>query len=405
MLAPMPVLAASAFDRLYPASGNEIRLPHPFGDLLADLSRKSGAAEIQTGFVPLGRSLHRYAADPDYFASPRIIAGVTGEGTSGIALKDRLYLGYQPASEAIEIISYDEALGRFVFQEVIDYGPNKPGRLRQVEDAECGSCHQAKGPIFAAAPWSESNANPAVIARLGKSYHGLPVKQDFVGLDLFDRSTQRANRLTAAAMLWRDGCSSRTCRAALLGEVLRFKLEPKGYEVKNTSFVADLAAKWPKGLALANSKIPDRDPVALLANATSPSDVIETTGVFNPETPRAPLIIWQPGQDSAAQAVRLVDAPDLQQHGVDLVDDVDAGLDAGACTRGAHDGADGVRHATTPTDHPAHVAGAHGHLKGGATPAFGGLDAHGIGVVHQFPHDELGDRLRRRRVAHRLRRP
>jgi hypothetical protein len=299
-------MAASAFDRLYPASGTDIRLPYPFGELLADLERKSGAAEIQTGFVPLGRSLHRYAADPGYFASPRIIAGVTGEGTSGIALKDRLYLGHQPASEAIEIISYDDALGRFIFEEVSDYGPGKPGRLRQVEDAECAGCHQAKGPIFAAAPWSESNANPAVVARLGKSYHGVPVKQDFDGLDLFDRSTQRANRLTAAAKLWREGCNSRSCRAALLGEVLRFRLEPQDYEAKNTSFLADLTAKWPKGLALANAKIPDRDPVALLADAASPSDVIDTTGVFNPETPRAPLVIWQPGRDGATQAVRLV---------------------------------------------------------------------------------------------------
>ena len=306
MLHAPAALAASAFDRLYPASGDAIELAYPFGELLADLSHKSGAAEIQTGFVPLGRSLHRYAADPGYFSSPRLIAGVTGEGSSGIALKDRFYLGYQPASGAIEIISYDEALGRFVFEEVADYGPGKPGRLRQVEDAECAGCHQAKGPIFAAAPWSESNANPAVVAKLGKSYQGVSVKRDFDGIDLFDRSTRRANRLTAAAMLWQEGCASRPCRAALLGEALRFKLAPQGYGVENTSFLPDLAARWPQGLALANSKIPDRDPVAMLAGAAEPSNVIEAAGVFNPETPRAPLVLWTPGQDSAAGAVRLM---------------------------------------------------------------------------------------------------
>jgi hypothetical protein len=299
----VPAAAESVFEKLYPPAGDSIALPYPFGDLLADLKRKSGGAEIRSAFIPLGRSLQRYAADPDFFGSPRIVSGVTGHGTGEIAVKDRLYFGYQPASEAIEIIAFDEEKGRFVFQEVTGYGAGKAARLAQIDDAVCAGCHQSNGPIFAAAPWSESNANPAVVEKLAKSFHGVEVKQDFDGVDFLDRSTRRANRLTAAAMIWREGCSTRACRAALLGEAVRFKL---GAAPSETSFLESLAARWPDGLKLAPSKVPDRDPVTMLAEGKAPSEAIEALGVFDPETRRQPAAIWTAREDGAAGAARLV---------------------------------------------------------------------------------------------------
>ena len=38
-----------------------------------------------------------------------------------LVLKDRLFLGYQPQAEAIEVISYNEMAGRFEFQVVENY--------------------------------------------------------------------------------------------------------------------------------------------------------------------------------------------------------------------------------------------------------------------------------------------
>jgi hypothetical protein len=301
LAAAAPVAAESVFEKLYPAKGDAIELPYPFAELLADLARKVGGAEIRTAFIPLGRSLQRYAADPDFFKHPRILAGVTGAGPG--ALKDRLYFGYQPVSKTIEIIAFDETGGRFVFHQVTDYGDGKAAQFSRLDDAVCAGCHQAKGPIFAAAPWSESNANPAVVARLPKSIEGLEVKQDFDGVDFLDRSTRRANRLTAAAMLWREGCATRTCRAALLGAALRLRL---GEHEEAAGYFESLATRWPQGLALPGSKIADRDPVAMLAEGKAPADVIEALGAFDPEQPRAPQVHWSPREDGAAGAARLL---------------------------------------------------------------------------------------------------
>src|SRR4051812_44228765 len=88
-LAANTAAAATVFDQLYPAKDGELSLPYPFSALVDDLRARTGA-EIQVGFIPAGRSLQRFAADPDYFSSPRIILAVPGNGTSAIPLRDRL---------------------------------------------------------------------------------------------------------------------------------------------------------------------------------------------------------------------------------------------------------------------------------------------------------------------------
>ena len=74
----------------------------------------------------MGRSLQRNAASPDFFKFPRavVVAEATPVSIPGkplIVLKDRLFLGYQPQAEAIEVISYNEMAGRFEFQVVENY--------------------------------------------------------------------------------------------------------------------------------------------------------------------------------------------------------------------------------------------------------------------------------------------
>lgn len=294
-----PALAASAFEKLYPTDNGQLVLPHPFSALLDDMRQRSKGAVIEVGFVPLGRSLQRLAADPDFFQRPRIIAAVTRDGAQGPALRDRLFLGYQPAVGSIEIIAFDEQEQRFVFQEALDYGSGRPGRLIRHAQEDCGGCHQSGVPIFSAAPWQETNANPAVVRALAASYEGITVRTDFDGMDAFDRAVRAASRLQAAAMLWRDGCKVRACRVALLAAALK---TPSASSHDTESLVAT----WPDGLRLVSSKLPDYDPLLLVSKGANPAAVVETEGALNPATPREPELIWRPGLNAMQDAVQLI---------------------------------------------------------------------------------------------------
>jgi hypothetical protein len=307
-LAAAPAAAESVFEALYPAKSGQIQLPTPFSALIGDLKQKTGNAEIGTAFIPLGRSLQRRAAHPDYFASPRIIAAFLSDGDGGIDVRSRLFLGYQPASGSIEIIAFDASQGRFVFQEVTGYEAGKPATLQNLTDEGCGACHQGTQPIFAVSPWSESNANPEVAAKLSPSFQGLPVRQNFDEVEQVNSAVRRGSRLQAAANLWQQGCVSRACRASLLGETMRYRLaaEPQTYAPIDTSFMAETAAAYPNGLSLPSVKLPDHNPLALVAAGTAEDAAIETTGALNPETPRAETLHWPSGPGGPRAAVLLV---------------------------------------------------------------------------------------------------
>ncbi|MFN0193459.1 MAG: hypothetical protein ACKVP5_16040 [Aestuariivirga sp.] len=306
--AATPAAGESVFEALYPTKQGQVQLPTPFAALLDELKQKTGNAEIGTAFIPLGRSLQRCAAHPDYFASPRIVVAFLSDGGGAMDVRSRLFLGYQPASGSIEIIAFDESEGRFVFQEVTGYEAGKPGTLQKLTDEGCGGCHQGTQPIFAVSPWSESNANPEVAAKLGESFQGLAVRQNFDEVEQINSAVRRASRLQAAANLWQQGCVSRACRASLLGETLRYRLatEPQTYAASDTSFMTELAAAYPNGLSLPSVRLPDHDPLALVAAGTAEDAAIETTGALNPETVRGDTLHWPSGPGGPRAAVLLI---------------------------------------------------------------------------------------------------
>lgn len=261
---------------------NGLALPYPFAKLVEDVRLRTGA-EIQLGFVPLGRSLQRYAADPDYFASPRILLAVIGNGTTGPTLRDRLFMGYQPAARAIEIIAFDETEGRFRFTQIDDYGPRGRPVAAELSEDVCGTCHQSRAPIFSAPPWDETNANPRIVTALPAEIEGLSIHQDFDGLDQFSRAVMRANRLLVAKQLKSVASRSAT----------------------------DLTKAFPQGLAVIDPKIPSRDPLALIASGMAPDKTLETSGAFAPETPRPLLQLWKPGLTAAEDAASLIEEAGL----------------------------------------------------------------------------------------------
>ena len=164
----LPPVGRSRFDQLI---GNA-PVPYPFARLVKTINRQmqpdpGGLPPLKVTLIPLGRSLQRNAGAPDFFHFPRVVAAADGDNRPGVApLKDRLFLGYHEKGEVVEVISYNDAAGRFEFQVVRDYAPGKTPKLFYARRSLCLACHQNAAPIFARPLWDETPANPAIAARL-----------------------------------------------------------------------------------------------------------------------------------------------------------------------------------------------------------------------------------------------
>lgn len=317
-----PAAGQSLFDDLF-KTGTSHDLPWPFERLSAAIEKQNGGVRPRAVLIPLGRSLQRLAADPDYFASPRVVAGVDAAGAKAErTLKDRLFIGYQPKSASMEVISYNEAAGRFEFQVVSNYtGARKP-LVEYADRSLCTSCHQGHGPIFPIAQWNETNANPAVAARmagLGASFQGVPVRRGIDEPDALDQSVGRANRLILAQFLWQRVCAAAPamkpadCRARLLLAALRSRLggsrgpwQAAEDADLGKALQAAVMRLAPEGAAIRNPSLPDRNPAIELDAGVKPMDVVEPEGVFDPAVPRGLRPLAAPSDDVLATAVAAV---------------------------------------------------------------------------------------------------
>lgn len=324
----LPPLGQSLFDRLFAGEGGKHDLPFPFEKLLARIDRElardpaSALPLVKRVLIPLGRSLQRTAAAPDYFDYPRVVVGVDSQPAAGspFLLKDRLYIGYQEKSAVLEVISYNEAAGRFEFQLVKDYRPGGRAQVFYANRNICFACHQNGAPIFSRALWDETNANPAIAALLmasGRTFYGIPPER---GVDLpyaIDNAVRRANRFALAQRLWREGCgdgdAGRRCRAGLFAAALRLRLADGRMAVPDAAFEdtvvrplrATAARRWPAGLALGRPDLPNRNP---LQGATDwPSEAAARVAFshvparFEPLLPR-PAEAWWRGDAPEAVA-------------------------------------------------------------------------------------------------------
>jgi hypothetical protein len=220
----MPPVGRSLFD--FVAAGG---VPFPFEALLRKIESDTGCAPdecIKPVLIPLGRSLQRTVAVPDFFAFPRVVIAVTGEGAGRMFARDRLYLGYQEKANLIEVISYNEAAARFEFQIVRDYRAGGTPRLVYAKRDVCTACHQNHAPIFSRPVWDETNANPTIAARLSavqKRFHGIPVQRGVDIPNAIDDATDRANRIAVTQRIWREACDA-DCRPAALTAALQYRL-------------------------------------------------------------------------------------------------------------------------------------------------------------------------------------
>lgn len=307
-----PAAGQSRFDDLYRQADGSYRIPYPFSALLADLEQRidNGAQRgVRYVLVPHGRSLQRDAPAPDFFRFPREIIALEGEpkaakGDMGSVLEYRLFVAHQPVTETLEIISYNDAAGRFEFQVVTDYRADREPRVAIANRILCLSCHQNAGPIFPRRPWSETSFNVAVASQLARHYP--PANGSLVGLittdaGLIDVLSEQANYLSAAQAVWQRGCASPACRAAALRAILQYRLSGgTGFDWSRDDFRRDYVAElrqnwdrqWPNGLALASSRLQDRDPFAQ-----------ETMLSQDPLALRPPHAVWHEADDVLARGI------------------------------------------------------------------------------------------------------
>ncbi|HEX4960364.1 MAG TPA: hypothetical protein VF173_05970 [Thermoanaerobaculia bacterium] len=326
----LPQTGRSLFDFLVTARRGEERVydvPFPFSALVRTVEERLGGAALPPAFervlIPLGRSLQRNAAAPRFFQAPRAVTAVTGDpGRVGAPLlKDRLYLGYQETAAIVEVISYNEAAGRFEFQVVRDYKVGGRPRVLYASRALCTACHQNAAPIFARQLWDETNANPQVAHRLrdeGRDFYDFPVDLGPDAPYAVQAAADRANRFALDQRIWREGCEAAReeaprCRAALLTAALQYRLTGGRFDENLFGpFLPRLVERFPHGLAVADPDLPNRDPFA--GNTAGPRQasvpgsltpeqmsllgaVVLHSSIpapFEPLNPRPPLETWKP---------------------------------------------------------------------------------------------------------------
>jgi len=263
----------SLFDHLI--ARHEV-LPYPFEKLVALIQAQDPAGKAPVALlIPRGRSLLKAQAD---FERPRVLvaADFQAPGSNaalGLAARGQLFLGFVEDAAEIEVISYNEAAGRYEFQLVQDYRAGGVPRIAYARRAICTACHQGAAPIFPQRPWNETNAQPEIARRIvaarGETpYLTVPVAVPLATPERFDELTDIANFVPVAQRVWLDGCGDgapgRACRREMLRLAIDFAIDPGGFDggaVAGT-LRALQAAAWPAGgIGVPDGDLRNRDPL------------------------------------------------------------------------------------------------------------------------------------------------
>jgi hypothetical protein len=333
----LPPAGRSLFDQLF-ARGSGYDVPYPFTVLMRRIQAYAGTDALgrpglKRVLIPLGRSLQRTAAAPQFFRFPRVVIAVDGEPVAGegTLLKDRLYIGFQEKSAVLEVISYNEAAGRFEFQLVKNYRAGGRPEVFYANRAICTACHQNHAPIFSRQQWDETNANPVLAGRMaahGSRYLGIPVMRGVDEPYAIDNAVARANRFSAWQQLWTEGCGQGArgdrCRAAAYALALQYRLTARSQfdrvgvlyrDAYRPALEANWRRLWPGGLAVADQTLPNRSPAVGDGDAMP---AMHVPASFEPLTFRPASATWQVanGEDVdrlVAGLAELVSGADVQR--------------------------------------------------------------------------------------------
>lgn len=271
----------SLFDHVAAQNGG---VPYPFPKLIEALQKMNpeGAPPVAV-MLPHGRSLLKGQADD---AHPRVLLAADFQAPNtpaalGVNARGQLFLGFVENANEIEVLSYNEAAGRYEFQLVQDYSATGARKLVYARRQICLTCHQGGAPIFPQRPWNETNAAPDTVEAMlrartkagldTQTYLGLPLQNTLSSPERFDELTDVGNFFAATQKLWLDGCgdqgnTSVDCRKTMLKLALQYKVRPGEFKEEG-ALVARLKTLQAKALgdrtiAVAESDLTNRDPVA-----------------------------------------------------------------------------------------------------------------------------------------------
>lgn len=262
----------SLFDHLVAQNDG---LPYPFEKLVELIQRQDpeGKAPLVL-MIPDGRSLLKASAN---HAHPRVLAAAdfqaaNNEASLGLAPRGQLFLGFVENANEIEVISYNEAAGRFEFQLVQNYSEKGERRIVYARRAICMTCHQGAAPIFPQRPWSETNGQPETAAKIiearasDKPYLTAALSVPLEVPERFDQLTDVANFIPVTQRAWIDGCGvDGACRRQMLKLALAYLANPLEFDAQSQEAWAlrGLQAKtWPaEGIAEPESDLRNRDPL------------------------------------------------------------------------------------------------------------------------------------------------
>lgn len=268
-----PAGTRSLFDHMI--AQNDM-LPYPFEKLITLLKDQNPSGELPvTLLIGSGRSLLKGSHD---FASPRIVVAADFEGQNtpaglGKATRGQLFMGFVENAHEIEVVSYNEAAGRFEYQLVQNYCEGCVPRIVYARRAICLTCHQGATPIFSQRPWNETNGQPSTAAAItaargnDKPYEGVAILQPLAQSERFDQLTDVGDYLLAGQHLWLDGCGEKgnQCRRQMLALAFQYadnpgSFDPQGPESNKLRSLQ--APSFPKdGIVVAESDLRNRDPL------------------------------------------------------------------------------------------------------------------------------------------------
>lgn len=255
-------------------------LPWPFEKLIAAVQKRDPANQPPlVVMIPQGRSLLKASAD---YAHPRVLVAADFQGSGsdkslGFAPRGQLFLGFVEDANEIEVLSYNEAAGRFEFQLVQDYCENCQPKLVYAKRAVCTTCHQGAVPIFPQRPWNETNGQPQTTAKIVEArtaagfnkerYLTAQVDAPLSSPERFDELTDIGMFVPVTQRIWIDGCGQdgAECRRQMLKVALAYLWSPGEFDTtgRDAQRLRELQAKnWPAdGIAVPNNDLFNRDPL------------------------------------------------------------------------------------------------------------------------------------------------
>lgn len=256
----------SRFQDIQAALGGTIPYPpEKFIDALLALEPESN---VIASILPHGRSLERTATD---FRQPRSMF-LWQDNASRAPY--RLFVGYTPGAEQLEIISWNSQRRQFDYFVVAEYEEGKPSRVVRPPRAVCTSCHQSGNPIFARAPWNESTANGTIRDKVAAESQdsfsqyllNLPSGSSRVSVQtaLYDLQVRNSTKMTQQQKICANACGGDLeCRKGLLLAALFENIEPRTSSNLSSAWKTKMSqamrASWPSdGFALIDSIINDR---------------------------------------------------------------------------------------------------------------------------------------------------